>query len=257
MLIDTHAHLDEDAFTGDLALVLERACEAGVNQVLTIGTTAASSRRAVEIAEKHPGVFAAVGIHPNYASTATDDDWRTVEELSSHAKVKGIGETGLDRYWDHTPIDVQVEYFRRHIELSRRIGKPFIVHCRDAEPDVLAELENAAAAGPLSGVMHSFCGSDATAKRCLEMGLYLSFAGMLTYKRNEELRATAAKAPDDRIMVETDAPYLAPAAHRGKRNEPGWVKYTAQRLAEVRGVSLNEIADTTTGNAKRLFKFDE
>lgn len=257
MLIDTHAHLDEDAFTGDLVGALDRAREDGVEYVLTIGTTAASSRRAIEIAETHPGVYAAVGIHPNYASTATDEDWQTIESLVSHPKVKGVGETGLDRYWDHTPIDLQVEYFRRHLNLSRLCGKPFIVHCRDAEPDVLAELERDFAAGPLSGVMHSFCGSGDTAERCLAMGLYLSFAGMLTYKRNEELRLTAAKVPADRILVETDSPYLAPAAHRGKRNEPAWVKYTAQRLAEVRSVSLNEIAELTTANALRLFRFDQ
>lgn len=256
MLIDTHAHLDEDAFTGDLAGTLERAREAGIAAVVTIGTTAASSRRTLEIAQEHPMAHAAVGVHPNYAAVATDDDWAAIEMLSQHPRVKAIGETGLDRYWDHTPIDVQVEWFRRHLALSRRCGKPFIVHCRDAEPDVLKELERAFADGPLNGVMHSFCGSADTADRCLAMGMHLSFAGMLTYKKNEGLRALSATLPLDRLLVETDAPYLSPAPHRGKRNEPAFVKFTAQCLAEARGLTLSDVAEATTANAKRLFQLD-
>jgi len=256
MLIDTHAHLDEDAFTGDLAGTLERARDAGVGAIVTIGTTAASSRRTLEIAQQFPMAVAAAGVHPNYAAVATDDDWSAIEALSAHPRVKAIGETGLDRYWDHTPIEVQVDWFRRHLALSRRSGKPFIVHCRDAEADVLAELTRAYAEGPLNGVMHSFCGSLATAARCLDMGMHLSFAGMLTYKKNEDLRALSATVPLDRLLVETDAPYLSPAPHRGKRNEPAFVKFTAQCLAEARGMTLSDIADATTANAKRLFQLE-
>ncbi|MBX3441296.1 MAG: TatD family hydrolase [Planctomyces sp.] len=254
MLIDTHAHLDEDAFRGDLVPTLLRAREAGLVAVVTIGTTAASSRTAIELSEQYPEVYAAVGVHPNYAASASEADWRTIEELAAHPKVVGIGETGLDRYWDHTPIEVQVDWFRRHLELSRTTGKPFIVHCREAEPDVLAELDRAAEQGPLRGVMHSFCGSEDAARRCLAHGLWLSFAGMLTYKRSEALRRIAAWVPADRLLVETDAPYLAPAEHRGKRNEPAYVRFTARRLAEVRGATPAEIGEQTTANARELFR---
>jgi TatD DNase family protein len=257
MLIDTHAHLDEDALTGDLPATLDRAREGGLGAIVTIGTTAESSRRAVELASKYPMVFAAVGIHPNYAATATDDDWAMIESLASHERVKGIGETGLDRYWDHTPIETQIDYFHRHLELSRKTQKPFIVHCREAEADVMAELRRDAANGPLNGVMHSFCASPEAGYECIAMGMHLSFAGMLTYKRNEALRGQAAKFPHDRLLVETDAPYLAPAPHRGKRNEPAFVKYTAQCLAEACGIPLAEVAAFTTANAIRLFQLPE
>jgi TatD DNase family protein len=252
-LVDTHAHLDEDAFSFDRAQVVAQAVEAGVTRMITIGTTAASSRSAVAIAEQFPEVFAAVGIQPNYTAQAQPDDWSVIEELAGHPKVVAVGETGLDRYWDYAPIDVQQDYFDRHLELSRRLGKPFVVHCREAEADVVAQLRRAAQAGPLTGVMHSFSGDQATSDACLELGLYLSFSGMVTYKKNESLRAVAAKCPADHILVETDSPYLAPIPNRGKRNAPAWVRHTAQCLADVRGVPLAEFAAQTTANARRLF----
>jgi TatD DNase family protein len=253
-LIDTHAHLDEDAFSFDRAQVVAQAAEAGVTRIITIGTTAASSRSAVAIADQSPAVFAAVGIQPNYTAQAQPDDWGVIEELAEHPKVVAVGETGLDRYWDYAPLDVQQDYFDRHLELSRRLSKPFVVHCREAEADVVAQLRRAAQAGPLAGVMHSFSGDQATADACLELGLYLSFAGMVTYKKNEALRAVAAQCPADRILVETDSPYLAPIPNRGKRNEPAWVRHTAQCLADVRGVPLAEFTAQTTANARRLFR---
>jgi TatD DNase family protein len=256
MLIDTHAHLDEDAFTGDLGPTLERAKKAGVGAVMTIGTTLASSRQAVELAEQFPMVHAAIGIHPNYAAGAAEEDWAEIERLAANPRVKAVGETGLDRYWDHTPIELQLDYFRRHLELSRNTGKPFIVHCRDAEPEVVAELQQAGEQGPLNGVMHSFCGSPETARICLDLGMHLSFSGMLTYKRNEALRELAAAVPADRLLVETDAPYLSPAPHRGKRNEPAYVRFTAERLAEARGVTLAEMADVTTANVRRFLQIE-
>lgn len=253
MLIDTHCHLDEDAFSVDRADVIERAVGAGVVHMLTIGTTAESSVRAVEIAEQFENVSAVVGIQPNYVSEAKPDDWQRILDLAAHEQVVGIGETGLDRYWDYAPLDLQQEFFDRHIELSRELGKPFVVHCRDAEADVVAQLRRHAEAGPLSGVMHSFSGDQATADACVEMGLHISFAGMVTYKKNEALRAVAAGIPADRILVETDAPYLAPVPNRGKRNEPAYVRHTAECLAGVRRVSLEEFAAQTTANARRLF----
>lgn len=252
-LVDTHCHLDEDAFSFDRAPVVEAAIAAGVAQMITIGTTAESSRAAVRIAEEFSAVYAAVGIQPNYTAQAQPDDWSVIEELAEHPRVVAVGETGLDRYWDYAPIDVQQDYFDRHLALSRRIGKPFIVHCREAEADVVAQLRRAAADGPLSGVMHSFSGDQSTADACLELGLYLSFAGMVTYKKNAGLRAVAKSAPADRILIETDAPYLAPTPNRGKRNEPGWVVHTARVLAEERGISLDDFSRQTTENARRLF----
>jgi len=254
-LVDTHAHLDEDAFTADLAEVVRRAVDAGVSRIVTIGTTAASSRRAVEIAGEFPEVFAAVGIQPNYAAEAKPGDWDVIEQLAGEAAVVAVGETGLDRYWDFAPIDLQTDYFRRHLDLSRRVNKPFVVHCREAEADVVAELKTAAHSGPLSGIMHSFCGDAETARRCLDLGLYISFAGMATYKKNDDLRSVAAMIPAERLLVETDSPYLTPVPLRGKmkRNEPANVVHTARCLAEVRGGSLDELAAVTTANASRIF----
>jgi len=274
-LFDTHAHLDEDAFAGDLADVVQRAVDAGVSRIVTIGTTAESSRRAVEIATQFPGtVFAAVGIQPNYASEAKPGDWDAIVALAAEPCVVAVGETGLDRYWDFAPIDLQVEYFRRHLELSRKLDKPFVVHCRDAEADVVAELRRAATrtlpasgsldagdpahpsrAGSLRGVMHSFSGDSQTAAACLELGLHVSFAGMLTYKKNDDLRRTAAEIPRERLLVETDAPYLTPVPLRGKlkRNEPANVVHIAACLAEIHGLPPEEMAAMTTANAERLF----
>ena len=253
MLIDTHCHLDEDAFSGDLGHCFQRCRDAGVLRLITIGTTVESSRKAIALAEKHDMVFAAIGIHPNYAAVAGEDDWPEIVKLAAHPRVVGIGETGLDRYWDHTPIETQLDYFHRHLALSKEAGKPFIIHCRDADADVLSVLRTAAAASPLNGVMHCFSGSYDMAEECLSFGMHLSFAGPITFKKNAELLATAASAPLDRILVETDAPYLAPTPNRGKRNEPSWVKFTAKQLADARGITLEELAAATTQNACRLF----
>lgn len=252
-LIDTHAHLDEDAFSEDLDDVIARAIESGVIAMVAVATTASNSRATIELAARVPNVFASVGIHPNYAAQAKPGDWELVEELAASPKVVAIGETGLDRYWDHTPFEIQLDYFRRQIELARSRSLPFIVHCREAEPDVVAVLHEAAGTGALKGVMHSFCGGEATLDVALEVGLHISFAGMLTFKKNESLRQLAKKIPLDRLLVETDSPYLAPLPHRGKRNEPSFVKHTAESIAEAHGMTLNEMAAITTDNARRLF----
>lgn len=252
-LIDTHSHLDEQAFEQDLDDVLQRAQQVGVETIFTIGITAETSRRAVLLAEKYPQVYAVVGVQPNYVSQARSGDWEIIEELARHPRVVGIGETGLDRYWDYAPIDQQQEWFDRHLDLSRQIGKPFIVHCREAEADVVAQLQRAAGKGPLRGVMHSFCGNADTARQCLDLGLHLSFAGMLTYKRSTDLRQVAAAVPLDRLLVETDSPYLAPVPHRGKRNEPAHVVETARCLAEALAIPVEQLAAQTTRNAVELF----
>lgn len=255
--IDTHCHLDEESFTQDCADTIQRAVDAGVKTMLAVGITLESCRRVVELAQKYPSVYAIVGLHPNYVSAAQPGDWEQIVDLVKAPKVVGLGETGLDKYWDYAPIDLQVEYFNRHIELSRQLSLPFVVHCREAESEVVAVLRKHAANGPLNGAIHSFCGSAETATACLEMGLHLSFAGMLTFKKNDDLRQLSATLPLDRLLVETDSPYLAPTPYRSKRNEPAHVRLTAACLAESRGNSKEEIAAATTRNARRLFKLPE
>ena len=254
MLIDTHAHLDEQSFHADLDDVLERAKSSGVEKILTIGITTATSEAAVQLAQKHSQLHAVVGIQPNYVAEMAPGDFEKIETLANEESVVAIGETGLDRYWDHAPIDLQREYFVRHIELAQQKDLPFVVHCRDAEEDVVDVLKSCAGAGQLSGVMHSFCGDQTVAQMCLEMGMHISFAGMVTFKKNDELRAVAQSIPLDRLMVETDCPYLAPVPMRGKRNEPANVVHTARCLADLHELTLDEFAKIVTENSKTLFK---
>lgn len=252
-LFDTHAHLDEEGFHPDRAETIQRAIETGVETILTIGITAESSQRAVDLAADFPHVYAVVGIQPNYVAQMKPNDWELIETLSTADKVVGIGETGLDRYWDYAPIELQQEYFRKHIQLSHQLDLPFVVHCREAEADVVQLLQQEANGNPLKGIMHSFCGDPETANACLELGLHISFAGMLTFKKNDELRETARQIPLERLLIETDAPYLAPVPMRGKRNEPAFVIHTCKCLAELHDKTPEEMAEITTANAKSLF----
>lgn len=253
-MIDTHAHLDDDRFSKDLPAVLERARAAGLERILTIGIDLATSRAAIDLATKNPILRSVVGIQPNHVSETADGDWEAIVELARHLTCVAIGETGLDRHWDRAPFDLQEEYFAKHLELARNLKKPVVIHCREAEADVVRMLQaEFASHGPIAGVMHSFCGDAETAKQCLAMGLHVSFAGMLTYNSAADLRTTAVTIPIDRVLVETDSPYLAPVPHRGKRNEPGLVVHTAACLAEVLGVDAKTIDERTTENAKRLF----
>ena len=253
-LFDTHAHLDQEEFAADLAAVLDRAARAGVEQIVSIGVGAKSSEATVALATTHASIYAAVGIHPNYCHEALPGDWDRVCELARRPKVVALGETGLDRYRDYAPIELQRDYFDRHIRLSQATGLPFLVHARESLDDILEMLREAHARGPLTGVMHSFTGSAEVAAECVALGMYISFAGMLTFKKSDELRAVAATIPADRLLVETDSPYLAPEPLRGKRNEPALVEHTARRLAAARGVTFEELAAQTTANAQRVFK---
>jgi TatD DNase family protein len=256
MLVDTHAHLDQEEFDADRDQVVRRARASGVEAIVAVGTTADSSAATVELAARYEGVFVAVGIQPNYTAQAAAGDWERVVALADRPRVVAIGETGLDRYWDYSPLAVQQDYFDRHLRLSQERGLPFVVHTRDSDAEVLAMLREAVARGPLAGVMHSFTGSAATAAECVALGLYISFAGMVTFKKSADLRAVAASIPVARILIQTDSPYLSPHPLRGKRNEPANLVHTAACLAEVRGMSADEFARTTTANARRLFALE-
>ncbi len=253
-LIDTHSHLDSDDFDADRAEVISRAMAAGVERMIAIAVTAESSAAVVRLAAENDSVYAAVGIHPNYTAEAKPEDWNRIVALVDQPRVVALGETGLDRFRDHSPFALQQEYFARHIALSQERGLPFIVHMRQSEADVLEMLREASRRGPLSGVMHSFTGDEAMARECLALGMYISFAGMVTYKKSDALRTVAATIPADRILVETDSPYLAPEPFRGKRNEPANVVHTAACLAAARGESAEDFANQTTANARLLFK---
>ena len=252
--IDTHAHLDDEQFQADRAEVIRRANQAGVTTLIAVGITAASSERCVELAREYPGVLATVGVHPNHAAEAAAGDWERILALAVRPGVTGIGETGLDRYWSFTPFEIQKEWFARHLELGRRLDRAVVIHCRDAEPDMLVMLrEEYDRHGPIRGVMHSFCGSSELATACLEMGLYLSFSGQLTRKNAAPLRTLVANLPRDRLLVETDCPYLTPQPLKGGRNEPANVLHTARTLAEALGMELDALAVQTSDNARRLF----
>jgi TatD DNase family protein len=255
-LFDTHAHLDQLEFDDDRIEMIARARRAGVTGILAVGITADTSRACVDLAASHEEVHAAVGIQPNYCGQASPGDWDRIVALVNEPGVVAIGETGLDRYWDYSPWPVQQDYFDRHIRLSQQRGLPFVVHSRQCDADILAMLREARLRGPLAGVMHSFTGDRATAAECLELGLYISFAGMVTFKKSSDLREVAATIPDDRILIETDSPYLAPHPLRGKRNEPANLVHTARGLAEARGQTMEQLAKLTTANARRWLRLD-
>ncbi len=251
MLVDTHAHLAWEDFADDLDAVLARAAEAGVGAIVTVGIDFASSERCIALSERHPTVFATVGLHPNDARRLTDAEWDRMEALARHPRVVGIGETGLDFYRDSSAPELQRESFARQLDLAAKLAKPVVIHCRDAFAEVLETLR--ARPAPVPGVMHCFSGDETTLGDFLALGLHVSFAGPVTYPKSEGLRRAAAAAPADRIVVETDCPFLAPQDRRGKRNEPAYVAMTARRIAMARGISEAEFARTTTENALRLF----
>jgi len=254
MLFDTHTHLDQSDFDDNRAEVVERAQAAGVTQLIAVGCTAEDSRKCVQLARDFGGVYAAVGIQPNYIAEAKPEDWAAIEQLAKEPGVVAIGETGLDRHWDYTPFDQQQDFFDRHMRLAERLGLPFIVHMRDCEDEIMSSLREARQRGELKGVMHSFTGDAEMAAECVELGMHISFAGMLTYKKSQALRACAATIPDDRLLIETDSPYLSPEPMRSKRPcEPAFVRHTAECLAKVRGVSPEELAALTTANARAFF----
>ena len=256
-LFDTHCHLDAHSFTEDIEAVVERAAAADVTRMVVPGLDLDNAAAVLALAERFPGVYAAVGVHPNSAAGWRDEWIDRLRESARHPKVVAIGEIGLDYYWDKTPSETQRTALAQQLELAAELSLPVIIHNREASVDVIDML----AASPLNGrerpgVLHSFSGDWATAEAALAMGFYLGFTGPLTYKKADDLRAIVARVPLDRILIETDAPYLTPHPYRGKRNEPAYVRFVAERLAEVRDLSLSEVAELTTANALRLFGID-
>ena len=260
MLIDSHAHLDTPAFDADRDEVIARARAAGVELFLEIaGSDVAkgSLDTGIALAEQHEFIYAAVGLHPHEASLYDDDLEQKFLQLTQHPKVIGWGEIGLDYYYDHSPRDVQQSVFRRQLELALQIRMPVIIHTRDAEDDTIQLLREAwfaSGGGAVGGIIHCFTGTQKLADAALELGFMISFSGVVTFKKADELRAIATSVPLDKLLVETDCPYLAPVPYRGKRNEPAYVKETATFLAALRGISFEEIARLTSENFKRLFQ---
>ncbi|MFL5800632.1 MAG: TatD family hydrolase [Roseiflexaceae bacterium] len=251
-LIDTHMHLHLAPFDEDRAAVIARAATVGVARMIEIGYDLASSRAATRLAEQQPQIFAVVGIQPHYAAAA-DASWiEEVRQMAAHPRAVAIGEIGLDYYHDRAPHDLQERLFREQLALARELGKPVVIHSRDAHADTVRILHDAAHGQP--GIMHSFSGDWAYAEACLELGFMLSFSGPLTFAKAAELHDVARRAPLDRILTETDSPYLAPHPLRGKRNEPANVRLIAERLAALRGMALAELAEAVWRNAANIFR---
>jgi len=251
-LIDTHVHLDHQWFDGERDAVVQRALTAGVAAMVTIGADVGSSEAAVRLAETYPSVYATVGVHPHDASTADDAAFRRLARLAEHPKVVAVGEIGLDYYYDHSPRDVQRDVFVRQLQLARRTGLPFVVHNRDASDDIMAILREHGRGLP--GLLHAFTGSAAMAAECMEMGYYISVGGMATFRNAGAIREAIRDVPLERIVLETDAPYLTPVPLRGRRNEPAYVRHVAEFLAAERGLDVAEVARVTTANARRFFR---
>ena len=254
-LIDTHAHLDSRRFRSDRERVIERAATAGVKAIINVGASLASSQAAVALAEAYPQIYAAVGVHPHDAKTLTGDMLKELRALALHPKVVAIGEIGLDFFRDLSPRDKQRQAFKQQLALASEIGKPVIIHDRDAHSEIMAILRRwAEGSHKPAGVLHCFSGDSAMAQEAIELGFYISIAGPVTFKNARRLRELVRQLPLEKLLVETDCPYLTPHPHRGKkRNEPAYVKFVAQEVARVKGLSLEEVARVTSDNAQALF----
>ncbi|CAN5720783.1 TatD family hydrolase [soil metagenome] len=253
MLIDSHCHLDFPELAGDESGVLARARTAGVGGMLTIGTRLDQFERVRAIAERHDNIWCAVGVHPHEAKEEGQRTPDRLIEAAQHPKVVGIGETGLDFYYEHSPREEQAESFRAHIAASRQTGLPLIVHTRDADAETADMLEEEYAKGAFPGLIHCFSSGPEVARRALALGMFLSISGIVTFKAAESLRTIVRDIPLDRLLVETDSPYLAPIPKRGKTNEPAFVAHTAAKVAELKGIGIAELEAATTANFFRLF----
>lgn len=252
MLIDSHAHLNNERFDDDREEVIGR-CGEQLTALLNVGYDLASSQSSLELAEAYPFIYASVGIHPHDAQEAATDYLEQLKKMAEHPKVVAIGEIGLDYYYDLSPREVQQNVFREQLRLAKELNLPFIIHNRDAHADIMNILKQEAPY-PMGGVMHCFSASWEVAQECLKLGLYISFAGPVTFANAGKLKEIAGKIPLERLLVETDCPYLTPVPHRGKRNEPAYVRFVAEHVAGLRGLAVEELANTTAQNAIRLFR---
>ena len=258
-IIDSHAHLEGNAFAADRDATLERARAAGIQTILAIGSGTSPAERidaAIPFAEQHDWIYATIGIHPHDASAATEDHFAALAELAKHPRVLAWGEMGLDYFYDHSPRDVQQQVFRRQLALARAARQPIVIHCRDAWPDCLAILQDDWASSALGGIFHCFTATTEEARRGLDMGFMISFAGNFTYPKMRHLHEVARQLPLDRILTETDSPFLAPQIHRGKRNEPAFVVEVARALADVRNLASEEVASRTAENFRAFFRLN-
>jgi len=255
MFIDTHVHLNADQYTEDLQEVIDRALEAKVETMVVVGFDRKTIEKTMQLIDQYDFVYGVIGWHPVDAIDCTQEDLNWIEELTAHPKIVGIGETGLDYYWDKSPKDVQQALFRKQIHLAQKVNLPIIIHNRDATGDVVRILreENAASVG---GVMHCYSGSVETAHECIAMNFMISLGGPVTFKNARMPKEVATEIPLEHLMIETDAPYLAPHPYRGKRNEPAFVPLVAEEIARLKGVTIEEIAQVTTANAKKFFRID-
>jgi TatD DNase family protein len=253
MLVDSHCHLDFEDFSGDLDAIVARAHAAGIGRMVSISTRVKRRAGLLAIADRFPAVYCSIGTHPHHAHEELDLTIADLVGLTRHPKTVAIGEAGLDHHYDLSPREAQERGFRNHIAAARETGLPLVIHSREADADMAAILEEESGKGAFPAVLHCFTGGRDLAQRAVALGLFVSFTGILTFKKSEELRAIAAELPADRILVETDAPYLSPGRHRGKRNEPAYVVETAKVLAQTRNVTFDEIARQTTENFFRLF----
>lgn len=252
MLFDSHAHVDDEQFKDDQAEVLERAQQNGITGIINIGACMASSARSMELAVAHEWVYAAVGIHPHEAQTAVDADYDQLAEWTRQPKVVAVGEIGLDYHYDLSPRDVQQQVFIRQLDVARQMNMPVVIHDREAHGDVMRILKQEGRG--VTGVLHCFSGSLEMAQEVLKLGFYISIAGPVTFKNSAKLPEIVASLPLERLLVETDSPYLTPHPHRGKRNEPANVRLVAAKVAELRGLELESFAAATSENVRRLFQ---
>ncbi len=255
MLIDSHAHIQGKEYTAEVGAVIERARAAGVEKVIAVGGAGdmSSNGEAIALAASYPGVYATVGMHPHDAKEVGEQELQKLRELAAKPKVVAVGETGLDYHYNHSPREIQRRVFVQFIDMARKTGLPLVVHEREAAKDA-AELLRSEGAGRLRGVIHCFTGNYEAACRYLDLGFFLSFTGIITFKNAEPLREVVRKVPLDRMLVETDSPYLTPAPHRGKRNEPAYVRLVAEAVAQIKEISFGDVAEATTRNVGQLFK---
>ncbi|MBG9585678.1 TatD family hydrolase [Cytobacillus firmus] len=252
MFFDTHAHLNAEQYNEDLQEVIDRALSEGISNIVVVGFDRPTIEKAMELTEKYEFIYASVGWHPVDAIDMTEEDLLWIEELSSHPKVVALGEMGLDYYWDKSPKDIQKEVFRKQIRLAKKVKLPIVIHNRDATADIV-EILKEEGAGAVGGIMHCFSGSPEIAQECVDMNFYISLGGPVTFKNAKKPKEVADVIPLEKLLIETDCPYLTPHPHRGKRNEPSYVKLVAEQIAEIKGLSTEEVAQATTENAKKLF----